>query len=103
MEENILQSIEKAEKSASEIKAQAQEQAAKIIATAEKKAVDISRSSESECAAFRAKLLKDAEERASADYEKTLKTSRAEAESYADSLLNSASIHVTAIVGRLIK
>ena len=103
MEDNILQSIEKAEKSAADIKAQAQDKATKIIAAAEKSAADISRSSEAECAAYREKALKDAEILAEKNYEKKIQGSRAEAQSYADSLLNVASIHVTAIVGRLVK
>lgn len=103
MEENVLGLIAEAESRASEIKAQALEQAAKIIAAAEKNAADISRSSEAECAEFREKSQTAAQNKAAADYEKTINDSRAEAASYADSILEYASIHVTDIVGRLTK
>ena len=103
MEENILGLIAEAESRAAEKKAQALEQSAKIIAAAEKSAADIARSSETECAAFREQSQKDAEIKATADYEKAIKESRAEAESYANSLLEFALTHVTDIVGRLTK
>lgn len=103
MEENVLGCIAEAESRAADMKAQAQEKAAKIIAEAEKNAADIARSSEAECAAFREKSQRSAQDKADADYEKKIKESRAEAESYADSLLKCASIHVSDIVGRLTK
>lgn len=103
MEDNILGYIAEAESRAAEMKAQATEQAAKIIAEAEKCAADIARSSEQECASFRERSLKNAENKAAADYEKAIGESRAAAKSYAESLLKIASIHVSGIVGRLTK
>lgn len=103
MEENILEYIAEAESRAAETKAQAFEQAAKIIAAAEKSAADIARSSEQTIAAFREKSQDEAQIKAAADYDKTIKESRAEAASYAENLLKFASIHVTDIIGRLTK
>ena len=103
MEDNILGYIAEAESRAAEMKAQAQEHAASIIAEAEKTAADIARSSERDCASFREESLKRAESKAAADYDKKISDSRAEAQSYAQSVLKFASIHVGSIVGRLTK
>lgn len=103
MEDTILGYIAEAERRAAEMKSQAQEQAANLIAAAEQTAVEIARASEADCAAFREKSQKDAQMKATAEYDKTISESRAEAKKYADSLLENASTHVSGIVRRLTK
>lgn len=103
MQEDILQSIATAESRAAEIKAQANDKAASIIAAAEKSAADIIRSSETQCAELRESSLKQAEEKAADEYAKALSDSRAQAQSYAQSILKYSPTHVGEIVGRLTK
>ena len=103
MEENIIQSIAKAEEQAAEMRAQAQAEANKIAADAERSAAEILKNAEGDCVKLREKTIKAAEERAVADYDKAIENSRAEAENYADGLIKSADNLVTDIIGRIVK
>ena len=103
MEENIIGLIAEAEERAAAKKAQALSEAAEIVAAADSNAQEIARRSVAECAVLRDEMIKCAEEKAAADYDKAIEESRAEAKAYADSHFELASGLVFDIVGRLTK
>ena len=103
METDIIGQIAQAEKEAAERKAQAVTRAAEIVAEAEKRAAELIKKSEAELAAFREAALKEAEERAQKEYDKSISDCAVQEKKYADELIKGAENHITQIVGRLTK
>lgn len=99
--EDIIKSVNEAEKRAEEIKLSAEEQAAQILAEAEKKAAEILKSSEEKLKIYREEQLKSARDNADKEYERTLQSNAAKAEEYANSLIERTGIQVSEVVRRV--
>lgn len=99
--QDILKSINEAEKRAAEIKENAQIKAAEITENAEERASEISKLSEAECKAFREKAIKEAEEGAQKKYEEEITVKRAEGAKYASDRLKTTDNIVSEIVRRV--
>ena len=99
--EDIIKSVNEAERQAEEIKAGAEQKAAQILADAEKKAAEILKSSEEKLKIYREEQLKSAQVSAEDNYKKTISDNAEKAEEYANSLIAKTDIQVSEVVGRV--
>lgn len=101
--QDILESINAAEKQAADIKEQARKKASEILESAETRAVEILTLSEVECKSLREKGLKDAEETSLKNYNEEITAKRAEAAKYASDRLKGCDNLVVEIVRRVVR
>lgn len=99
----IIESINRAEEKAAEIKAAAQQKAAEIAGNAEERSAEIAKLSEAECKAYREKAIREAEEAAQKNYDDEITVKRAEAAQYAADRLKSTDGIVSDIVRRIVR
>lgn len=99
----MIDMIAEAEEKALAIVKQAQDEASAIVTDAEKKAMEITKSTESKCAERTAQILETAQREGEAAYMKAVSDCRADAEKYADELLEHVEPQVSEIVGRVTK
>lgn len=101
--QDILKSINEAERKAAEIKEDALKKAAEIAQNAEERSAEISKLSEAECKAYREKAIKDAEAEAQKNYDGEITVKRAEAAKYAADRLKTTDNIVSDIVRRVVR
>lgn len=100
--EELIKSITEAEEKALEIKNDAQQQAARILAEAEHKSAEIAKVCEAELKSLREKRIKEAEDAAQDNYDKTLKQNAVSAQAYADGVIKKTQKCVNDIVRRIV-
>ena len=99
--EDILKSVNEAERQADEIKSGAEEKAAQILADAEKQASEILKEGEEKLKIYREEQLKSAHDTAEKEYKKAIADNAEKAEEYANSLMERTKIQVSEVVGRV--
>lgn len=99
--EDIIKSVNEAERQAEEIKLSAEQKAAQILADAERRASEILKAGEEKLKIYREEQLKAAQAAADKDYNKAIADNSAKAEEYANSLIEKTKIQVSEVVGRV--
>ena len=99
--EDIIKSVNEAERQAEEIRANAEQKAAQILADAEKRASEILKEGEEKLKNYREEQLKNAHATAEKEYKKAIADNAGKAEAYANSLMEKTKKQVSEVVGRV--
>ena len=99
--EDIIKSVNEAERQAEEIKLGAEQKAAQILADAEKRASEILKEGEEKLKIYREEQLKLAQATSEKEYKKAIADNSAKAQEYTNSLIEKTKIQVGEVVGRV--